>query len=249
MIKSLLLLLFPGFAVVAAQKMNSADTPRRLRSDNTRDNAHRTKSDNLRRELTSTGGEDLVDVDSQQMCMSMSMGNIVFPEVEKLLMVDVTSDTKELMTRGQLLDFEFSHLAPAAGDVEIVTFTRGDIGNANEYYVVTAEGDAGGSSSLNVGNAGGAVGTGLTHGNECNPNFLVETFTIPEHDFNHLISGYGLGTLTIKAAPTDVGSDVAGGDCDQVDPLGVVCSSVPSDVKVQLKYTKDYFWWYKHHHD
>ena len=109
---------------------------------------------------------------------------------------------------GQQLDFVFSNLQEAVGDVQVQVNTRGDINSPNinqndgdEYYVVTAEG------SVPLGNTG--------NNPECSSTYRTDTFTILQSNFNNFISGDG--TLTIEAdatASVNTFCDQLGGEDD-----------------------------------
>ena len=88
------------------------------------------------------------------------------------------------------MNFAFTNLEDAVGDVQVEVNTRGDLGASSEFYAITAEGGL-----VSLGNAGN---TGTT--SDCNAAFNVDTFTIPQADFNGYIAGDG--SLTIEADPS-----------------------------------------------
>ena len=87
------------------------------------------------------------------------------------------------------MNFAFTNLEAAFGDVQVELNTRGDLGGFSEFYTITTEG------SVSLGNAGNRSRT-----LDCNVAYKVDTFTITQADFNGYIAGDG--TLAIEADPT-----------------------------------------------
>ena len=107
--------------------------------------------------------------------------------------VEITSPVETLNVEEQQLNFAFTNLEDAVGDVQVEVNTRGDLGRLDEFYTITTEG-----GSVLVGIAGD---TGTTSDSfDCNAAFNVDTFTIPQADFNGYIAGDG--SLTIEADPS-----------------------------------------------
>ena len=84
------------------------------------------------------------------------------------------------------MNFAFTNLEDAVGDVQVEVNTRGDLDYFTEFYTITTEG------SVSLGNT--------SNTGQCNGAFNVDTFTIPQADFNGYIAGDG--SLTIKADPS-----------------------------------------------
>jgi len=101
-----------------------------------------------------------------------------------------TSQTKYLITSGQQFTFDIDGLEESESDVQVEIFSRGDLGQSFEYYVITDEG------GVVLGNAGGdSVGSG-----DCNTIPKVDVFSISKDGFNGYIAADK--TLTIEADAT-----------------------------------------------
>ena len=92
------------------------------------------------------------------------------------------------------MNFVFTNLEAAIGDVQVEVNTRGDTNDATEFYTITAE------MGLVLLGIAGDDETDRPIKEQCRVTYEVDTFTILKDDFNSYIVGDG--TLTIEADPS-----------------------------------------------
>ena len=132
--------------------------------------------------------------------------------------IDITSPTQDLSSSA--LDFEFTSLLPASGDVAVIVSTRGDfINDDNLSFPLTNKFLTIETNGVNLGYAQVDETSGF-----CITSFTQDSFTITKDDFNSYIAGDD--TLAIKAtASQDVDIDACRNCCGRDD-----------DVFIQLSY-------------